>query len=62
MVVNRDFKWAYHIAKAYSISEVLQGTIYLPKVRLIEDANYAARCKTFLRWTSLKGTYFFKPK
>ena len=24
MVVNRDFKWAYHIAKAYSIREVLQ--------------------------------------
>lgn len=33
MVVNRDFKWAYHIAKAYSISEVLQVQfIYLSNV------------------------------
>ena len=42
MVENRDFKWAYHIAKAYSISEILQ-------VQFIYQRSGLSKMLTMLR-------------
>lgn len=58
MVVNRDFKWAYHIAKAYSISEVLQVQFIYQRSGLWKMLTMLRVVKRFCGGHRLKALIF----
>lgn len=58
MVVNLDFKWAYHIAKAYSISEVLQVQFIYQRSGLSKMLTVRRVVKRFCGGHRLKALSF----